>query len=81
MFFYRMNFFYRTEFFQKGHKYFFANKVFSEKKYSFCKIHTYFVLKNVINFRRVLLHLNNHSYQQFPVIKKENIISVADKNI
>ena len=36
-------------------------KIFTEKNIFFPENHTYFLLKNIIIFRIVLLHLNNHT--------------------
>ena len=37
-------------------------KIFTEKNIFFPENHTYFLLKNIIIFRIVLLHLNNHTF-------------------
>ena len=43
---------------------FILNKyVYLKKKKRFCKNHTYFLLKNIIIFNLVLLHLSDHTLQ------------------
>ena len=69
-FFTEWNFFNRIEFYERGYKYLFQinnfiwkKKIFTEKNKVFVKIIHIFFLKNIIIFRIVLLHLNNHIWQ------------------
>ena len=67
-FFTEWNSFNTVEFFERGYKYlfwinnfFWKIKIFTEKKKKNPENHTHIFLKNIIIFRIVFLHLNNHT--------------------